>query len=84
MVMYFTKADNEISENMYYEQTLLRIKQVSTGIATTTTTTKALQRRTPYQWVTVKFLYSFVVHSYPKIQENKVNLSSTGMNVIMI
>jgi spore coat protein CotF len=51
MVMYFTKADNEISENMYYEQTLLRIKQVSTGIATTTTTTttKALQRRTPYQ-----------------------------------
>jgi hypothetical protein len=52
MVMYFTKADNEISENMYYEQTLLRSKQVSTGIATTTTTTtttKALQRRTPYQ-----------------------------------
>jgi hypothetical protein len=49
--MYFTKADNEISENMYYEQTLLRSKQVSTGIATTTTTTttKALQRRTPYQ-----------------------------------
>ena len=46
MVMCFTKADNEIIENMYYEQTLLRSKQVSTGIATTTT--KALQRRTPY------------------------------------
>jgi hypothetical protein len=45
VVMCFTKPDNEISDNMYCKPTLRRSKQVATG---TTTTTKALQRRTPY------------------------------------